>query len=535
MKQRLTVASIGLLGMMAATGSYAELAGDILEDSGVKGGLVVCLGCGAPEFPARLRLNGSFLVHALDTDADKVAETRKAIRSKGIYGAVSADTFDGKRLPYSDGIVSLLVVRDKKNRVSGEEIARVLSPRGVAAVEGGLASRPANLESQPGLDGWSFYRKQIPPDIDSWSHNLHGPDGNEVADDSVVGPPTGLRWTARPFWAREHRYGNKFTMVSEGGRIFYIDNDVESSIALLPDRPYLVARDAFSGVLLWKLPVYPQGLADHMKLPDDPDKFLLHEPDFPIELKLVATETQLFAAFGRKGEVLVLDAATGELLRTVPGSEMTEEILVSEDTLITVAEKNAPEKWRYSARDLNDLVRRKPRGTLVRTFSATTGAKRWEYDSSEDGGLALSPVLKEEHLFMLVGTRLVEANLHTGEMSWGIDVERKQFTSTVYSKGPAIFDHLIACEDVVLLVYSSNMWKPDTHITAFSADSGKEIWTYKGISPERSGTNAYVVGERVWVHGSGRYKNLLALNLRTGEVEKTVNMDKAFKVGHHHR
>lgn len=533
---------MNLMGLLAAAimsalaaGSYADLAGDILEFSGIKGGLVVCVGCDAPEFPARLRLSSSFLVQALDADADRVAETRKAILAKGIYGAVSADTFDGKSLPYTDDIVSLLVVRDKKNRVSGQEIARVLSPRGVAVFKGGLAARPANLESQPGLEGWSFYRKRIPPGIDSWAHYLHGPDGNVVADDSVVGPPTGLRWTARPFWAREHRYGSKFTMVSEGGRIFYLDNDVESGIALLPDRPYLVARDAFSGVLLWKLPVKPQSPTDHMKLPGDADAFLLHEPDFPMELKLVATKTQLFAAFGRKGEVLVLDAATGELLKTVPGSEMTEEILVSGDRLITVADKSRPDRWRYSVRDLNDLVRAKRRGVLVRAFNATTGAKLWEYDSSEHGGLALSPVLKEERLFMLVGMRLVGANLPTGDLSWGIDIEKEDFTSTIYSKGPAVFDHLIACENVVLLVYSSKAGRSDTHITAFSADKGEELWTYQGPSAERSGTNVYVVDERVWVHGRGTYKSLLALNLRTGEVEETVNMDKVFEVGHHHR
>ena len=100
--------------------------------------------------------------------------------------------------------------------------------------------------------GGKTVTKPYPKEMDEWPQYLHGADNNAVAKDTVVGPPNHLRWTAKPFWAREHRYGNKFAMVSEGGRIFYIDNDVRESIALLPDRPSLVARDAFNGTILWK-------------------------------------------------------------------------------------------------------------------------------------------------------------------------------------------------------------------------------------------------------------------------------------------
>ena len=233
-------------------------------------------------------------------------------------------------------------------------------------------------------------------------------------------------------------------------------------------------------------------------------------------LKVVATENRLFAAFGRRGEVLELDAATGELLRTMRGSEMTEEVLVSGGKLITVAEKGAPERWRHSSAELNALTKAKPRGRIVRVFDAATGDLLWEKDTTKDGGLALSPVVRGKRVFMLVGGRLVASDLAGGEKKWEIEIEKKkQFTSAIYTKGPAIYDHLVACEGVILLLTSSASGKSDTRIKALSDKNGETLWTYSGPSTQRSGNNAYVVGERVWVHGDEKNKPLLALNLKT--------------------
>ena len=63
---------------VAATGGGAgysgenDLARDILDATGVKGGLVVHLGCGDGKLTAALRVNDSYLVHGLDLDAANV-------------------------------------------------------------------------------------------------------------------------------------------------------------------------------------------------------------------------------------------------------------------------------------------------------------------------------------------------------------------------------------------------------------------------------------------------------------------------------
>ncbi|MHC4540722.1 MAG: hypothetical protein ACYS74_13215, partial [Planctomycetota bacterium] len=78
--------------------------------SGVNGGLVVCIGCDDPQLLVGIGRAGRWLVHGLDTDVEKVEAARKFIQSKGMYGKVAVDVFDGKSLPYVGNLVNLLVV-----------------------------------------------------------------------------------------------------------------------------------------------------------------------------------------------------------------------------------------------------------------------------------------------------------------------------------------------------------------------------------------------------------------------------------------
>lgn len=63
----------------------------ILRDSGVKGGLVVHLGCGDGQLTAALRASDSYLVQGLDADAANVAKARQHAQKLGLYGPVSID------------------------------------------------------------------------------------------------------------------------------------------------------------------------------------------------------------------------------------------------------------------------------------------------------------------------------------------------------------------------------------------------------------------------------------------------------------
>ena len=128
-------------------------------------------------------------VHGLDSDAKNIEQARKHIQSLNLYGKVSVEQWDGERLPYIDNLVNLLV-SERLIDVPTNEVLRVLVPNGVAYIQ---------------KDGkWTKVVKPRPKEIDEWTHWLHGPDGNAVGKDRLVGPPRHLQWMARPYWARLH-------------------------------------------------------------------------------------------------------------------------------------------------------------------------------------------------------------------------------------------------------------------------------------------------------------------------------------------
>src|SRR4030042_3219354 len=61
----------------------------ILDATGIKGGLVVNISCGDGDLTAALRSNDSYLVNGLDKNVKNIEPARRHIKSLGIYGKVS--------------------------------------------------------------------------------------------------------------------------------------------------------------------------------------------------------------------------------------------------------------------------------------------------------------------------------------------------------------------------------------------------------------------------------------------------------------
>jgi len=190
---RVTAVIAVLFALLACSPAWAQQsAEDILKASGVKGGLIVQIGCGDGKLTAALRTSDSFVVQGLDTDAANVEKARKHIQSLGLGGKVSAGVFDGQHLPYVDELANLIVIQDAGFGIRDEEIVRVLAPGGVALA---LDSRLSTLDS---------FRKPWPDCLDDWTHYLYDSEGTSVSNDRLAGPPKGMRWTGGPFWARSH-------------------------------------------------------------------------------------------------------------------------------------------------------------------------------------------------------------------------------------------------------------------------------------------------------------------------------------------
>ena len=218
---------VAILLLIVASNSslqaWGQSAREILEETGVKGGLIVHIDCGDGRLTAALRDNDRYIVHGLDTDREDIETARRHIRSLGLYGPVSVQSWNGADLPYADNLAGLVVV-DRPNRVSMNEVMRVLRPLGVASVKSG--------------GKWTKTIKPWPDEIDEWTHWQHSADGNAVARDKVVDSPRRIQWVADPVWQRHHNLvPSTGAMVSSRGRMFIIQDEAQAgaNAGQLPD------------------------------------------------------------------------------------------------------------------------------------------------------------------------------------------------------------------------------------------------------------------------------------------------------------
>ncbi|MHC4250379.1 MAG: class I SAM-dependent methyltransferase, partial [Planctomycetota bacterium] len=294
---------------------HAAVSREILSTTGVKGGLVVHVGCGDGRLTVALRASDSYLVHGLDPDAADVAAARRHVASKGLCGPVSVERLSGPRLPYADNLVNLVVAEDLAG-VPTDEVMRVLAPGGVAWVKGAKTAKPR------------------PDEIDEWTHFLHDASNNAVSRDTVVGPPKSLQWASGPRWARSHDHLSSLSAcVSARGRIFHIVDEGPVASVALPPKWKLVARDAFNGTLLWKRPI--KSWEGHLR------NFRSGPAD--LARRLVAERETVYVTLGYGEPVVALDAATGKTLREYPQTANSLEIILCDEVLYVVGGDRTPD------------------------------------------------------------------------------------------------------------------------------------------------------------------------------------------------
>jgi len=503
-----------LLGGVSALGASAaeERARQILDATGVKGGLVVHLGCGDGKLTAALHVCDRYLVHGLDRDAANVAKARAQLRSKGLYGPVSVERFDGQHLPYVDNLVNLVVAEDLGG-MSSEEVMRVLAPDGVAYVGGKKTVKPR------------------PKEIDDWPHFLRGADNNAVAQDDVVGFPYHIQWIGSPEHSRDHEFATSMdVMVSAGGRIFYIMDEGPRAIAYyLPSRWYLVARDAFNGVVLWKRPLTnwrPYLVRGRKSLAAD------------LWRRLVATKDEVYVTPTIFGPVAAFDSKTGETLRTYEGTERTEEILHDQGTLYLVATTSEPEHI-----DRRQLATRrlKPDKKRILAVDARAGRIRWtKEDEQTETVHTVTLAVKGKRLFFQNTGAVVCLDSDTGKDVW------RYARSSPYARPGYATPTLVVHDDVVLSAdrvgkrgygkKGKQLWRAE--LIALSAETGKELWRCPCKEGIGTGVDVFVANGLVWV-GEEPRRNPSDYNhgrdLHTGEIKKTFSHAKNWPTWHHHR
>ena len=504
----------------AGRSAEGDLARRILGAAEAKAGLIVHLGCGDGRLTAALHAGGSSLIHGLDTDAEKVRQAREYIQQQGIYGPVSVERFDGKRLPYADNLVNLLVAEDVGG-VTMDEAMRVLAPGGAVCAE---------------QDGrWEWTIKPRPENIDEWTHYLHDASGNAVAHDEVVGPPRRLQWVAEPRHTRSHEHTPGIhALVSAGGRIFYIVDQAPTSSMLWSPRWHLVARDAFNGVLLWKQPIttwWPH-ICGWTQGPQQ------------LQRKLVAVGDRVYVTLGFHAPLTAVDAATGETLEVYDQTRGTEEIIWHNGILLLAVrsvtdERTAElEKWAQLSREkesplharetVNPLLKqlRAVEGKAEMTvlaLDADAGRVLWKRTGADVAGLRpLSLCTDGDRAFYHTAGKVVCLDLKTGAEQWS---------------APAALLRLV--DDGRVICASSD----GKILTSLSAETGETQWTQEpSLTSIR---DVFVAGGSLWIGGFKPYDTktkwtgpawgpyfATQRDLATGEMLKHIEPENP---GHHHR
>ncbi len=473
-------------------GHAQESASDILDATGIRGGFVVHLGSGDGKLTPTLRVSDAYQVHGLERDAEKVDAARAALRASGGYGPVAFERLDGDRLPYIDGMVNLIVVEPNQG-IAGEEILRVLAPRGVAYLKKEDGSREKQV-------------KPVPAEIDDWTHFLHGPGGNAVAHDSVVGPPRRMQWVGSPRWSRHHdRMASMSALVSAKGRLFYIMDDGSRISIQLPSKWTLVARDAFNGVPLWKREI-PDWHSHLWPLKSGPTQ---------LARRLVATDDLVFCTMGIVAPVSVIDAATGETIRELAGSEGTEEVVVAGDTVYVIAMKEERELARFlpqlNTGDQGRVAKEYawnevPR--VVMAFDIATGVELWHRVSVVT---PLTLAADGERAYFHDGEKVIAVNGRGGEDVWTTGKADRRDVINFNFGGK-----LVVSEGKVLFAGG------DRKMRAYDAVSGEELWSAEHArggyqSPE----DLLVMNGLVWSAAltSGKDDGVFrGVDLQTGET-----------------
>jgi outer membrane protein assembly factor BamB len=509
--------------VLSVFGDVKEAAETILNESAIKGGCIVHLGCGNGEQTAKLGFNGRFLVHGLDRDQKHVEQARKFIASKGLYGPITVAKLNGTTLPYADNLVNFVIAEDA-SMVSKDEIMRVLAPLGTALIAGRKVVKP-----------W-------PAGMDEWTHFLHGPDNNAVSADKQISRPISLRWVTERPWGRSHdQFTTLSTMVTSGGILLYIMDDAPLASIRFKPAWTLIARDAFNGQPLWQKSI-PKWI-NHLRW--------FRAGPTHLQRRLVAVKNEVYVTLGANAPVVKLEQRTGKILKTYSGTENTEEIVYKDGVLYLLV----------GTSEIDTVIRNKfteeplPQPTKSRhlaAIDATSGKELWRINARDkDYILPLGYAVVDDRVYVHSVKGLECRDAKKGGSLWL--TERPTYTKR-YSWDTST---LVATKDVVLLAdkkytqsgeigkaHSNIMWaitqtsikdiKRENNkyeLIAYNAEDGKPLWNVPASQGYNSPADVFVAQGMVWV-GSAFSKGY---DLKTGKVLRSIKSKGAGVGMIHHR
>ena len=490
-------AIIGLLpsGLPAESRSVAQ--------SGLSGGIVVALDFPDGKAVADLQADGNFVVHGLFATEADVEKAKQEIAQAGRYGRVSCDTYNGRDLPYVDNLVNL-VLCNASSKVPEPELMRVIAPGGALMVEG--------------PDGWKTTVKPVAKAADEWNQFLHGADNNGVSLDDV-GPPQRLRWHDTPEYGRSKAISPSISnMVTADGLVFTIEDRATTEDVNAPSEYFLVARDAYNGIELWKRPMQEEWIGWQGG-----------------SIKSISTQQQrCLAAIGKTvyfctgfgGPVTALDSQTGAEKQVYQLTEQTAEFLIEGNVLYGI--KGAP--YRVGKSNVASSV-------VLYALDLGKGAMIWSKPIANEytGGTF---AVKGDRLVFHCRGGLTCLDHATGEEVWteavhadGMPLSGGGDLSKEVRRGkrtepdtPSLFTGndqptIVLTDDMVYCAIGKS-------IMAKSLVDGKTMWTAPAGTNYMKSTEVFVIDGLVWS------RDLTGRDPKTGKVVRSLTQEMNGPMSH---
>ena len=500
---------------------FTKKAHKILEETGIEGGLIVHVGVETGKLTAALHADDSYLFHGISPKKYKVKKARRYIDDQGLYGEVSVKHWNSQDLPYANNLVNLLVA-EQPGEISEGEMMRVLAPQGVAYIRKD--------------HGWVKKVKPRPGGIDEWPQYLHGADNNAVAQDSLVGPPRHLQWKGKPKWMRSHMtIPSVVNMISSGGRLFTIEDRATPENPFLPGEWYLIARDAFNGMVLWE-----QKLGDW-----EPITRYVKDMADQLQRRLVATNGSVYCTPGLDAPLTEYDASTGEVIKKYSNSLDIQEFAYHRGVfyLVTGDRMNAarynifkPEPWRgmhlggtdstapfggvawSSAYAPETPDKPDPLCSIV-AMEEASGKVLWK-KKGISSYIGVSMAIKGSNVVFQTENGFACLNRKTGETKWIVEkkIESQDGTSP----------------NTVILSDEMAYAQEGDSLFAYSLEEGSQEWKAPIANNYESSADLFLAGGKIWTggqrHPSAKWPT--AYDPKTGEQMQQIKQDMTGPMGH---
>lgn len=245
----------------AADPAAQAAAQTILQQTGIRRGYCLVLGCEDGRLAIELARQSELTIYAVTSDAAKLAAARQRIDAAGLYGGrIAVEQWPADQVPYADYFANLIVC--ESGMAAGQlpdagELLRMLKPAGGVAMIGQPQSggrltadqlrdwlragkfSQARLVTADGL--WARVDRGLLAGAGAWTHQYGEPGNTACSDDQRVRAPLGVLWFGDPGPKQMvPRHQRAAAPVSADGRLFCQGEDC------------VMAYDAYNGLPLWE-------------------------------------------------------------------------------------------------------------------------------------------------------------------------------------------------------------------------------------------------------------------------------------------